>query len=193
MEIGPEDIVEFGIHYLPSLVLAILMSVAILVAVIFGNKLQPKFAQYRTLFLCLLPAPLVCWVIYFASTSELTFTLTMLGSESSQAEEHAYDNQFKMEVTTVDAAVHLAVARHQEPNVRFYASCLIADMLVTNDDAAVQKVLKKIDDAPIVDTEFFGANRLTGQFYIPGRSQVHLPVREIVEQRLRMIRDKSGP
>jgi hypothetical protein len=193
MEVGPEDMLEFGIYYLPSLVFAVLTSVAILVAVIFGKKLRPKFAHYLALFLCLVPAPLVCWVIYFASTSELTFTLTMLGSERSQAEEHAYDNRFKMQVTTVDAAVGLAVDQHQESNVRFYASCLIADMLVTNGDAAVQNVLKKVDDALIVNTEFFGGNRLTDQFYIPGRDQVHLPVRDIIEQRLRVLRKGRRP
>ena len=61
------------------------------------------------------------------ATSELTYTLVLLGSESSQVAEHTYINRFKRQVNTLDAAVRLAISRHQEPNVRFYASCLVAD------------------------------------------------------------------
>ena len=193
MDIGPEDMVEFCIHYLPGLGCAILASVGILVSIHFGKKLRPKLADYEALRLILVAAPLTFWMIYFVSTAELSFTLVMLGSENSGAAEWAYVNRFKKQVTTVDAALDLAVAKHQWSNVRFYSSCLIADLLVTNNDAAVKTILERLDGAPMVDTEFFGGNHLTDQFYIPGRSQVHLPVREIVERRLRVLRDKSQP
>jgi hypothetical protein len=130
---------------------------------------------------------LVCWVVYFMATCELTYTLVLLGSESSQVAERTYVNRFKRQVNTLDGAVRLAVNRHQEPNVRFYASCLIADMLATN-DASVAAVFKRIENADLIETQFFDGNRLTDGFYVPGHAQVHLPVRDIVERRLHVLR-----
>ena len=193
MEFGPEDLFEFGRYYLPSLIVAGATTVAILVALIFGRRFRAKSARHAVLTACLVVAPLVCWTIYFAATAGLTSTLILLGSESSEVAERAYFNRFGKQVNSVDAAVRLAVNKHQESNVRFYASCLVADMLATNDDATAASVLKKVESAPIIETEFFGGNGLTEKFYIPGRAQVHLPVRDIIEQRLREHRQATPP
>jgi hypothetical protein len=191
MEFGPEDIVEFGLYYLPSLVLAAATSVAILAAIIFGRRLRPIFAHLTGFGVCLVTGPLVSWVIYFVSTSEFTSTLVLLNSESSEVAEWSYFSRFKPQVATLDTAVGLAVDEGQEPNVRFYASCLIAEMLATNDDAVSVKVLNEVKGAPIIGTQFFGGNALTDKFYVPGHDQVHLPVQDIVERRLRELRHKT--
>jgi hypothetical protein len=191
MEFGPDDLVMFGIYYVPSLIIVIVTFVAILAAIVFVERFRPQFARLAPLGVCLLPVPFVIWVFYFVSTSDLTTTLILLDSESSGTAEKTYSNTFKAQVNTVDAAVRLAVNRHQAPNVRFYASCLIADMLVTNDDATVVKVTKEVEDAPVIETEFFGGNRLTKSFYIPGHVQPSLTVQEIVEQRLQELRETT--
>jgi hypothetical protein len=188
MEFGPDDLVMFGLHYMPSLILAVVMSTAVVVAIYFAKRLSPKFDRLAPLGTCLLAAPLVFWLIYVVATSSFTSTLILLDSESSKAAENTYDNSFKKQVVTVDAAVRLAVSKHQAPNVRFYASCLIADMLVTNDNTTVIKVLKKVENSPIIKTEFFDGNKLTDSFYIPGHAQPSLTVQEIVERRLRELR-----
>jgi hypothetical protein len=191
MEFGPEDLLEFGRYYLPSLLWSLLACVAIFIVGILVARLRPGRRRWRTVMVCLAALPLVCWVVYFATTSELTYTLVLLGSESSQVAERTYVGRFKTQVTTLDGAVHLAVSRHQEPNVRFYACCLIADLLQTNSSSAAEAVLKRVESADVIETQFFGGNKLTDGFYVPGHAQVDLPVREIVERRIRMLRTGS--
>jgi hypothetical protein len=117
--------------------------------------------------------------------------LILLDSESSEAAESAYVNRFRMQVKTVETAVRLATNKHQAPNVRFYASCLIADMVAAKDDTAVSMVLEEVEGAPVIETQFFGGNRLTEIFYVPGHLQVQLPVRDIVEKRLQQVRQAT--
>ncbi len=191
MNFGPDDFVELCIRYLPGLAFSIIISIAILVVVNLAKRRRPQFAYWSVLKLYATPAPLVCWAIYFTSTVELNYTLTLLGSESSQVAERAYENRFRAEVVTLDKAVSLAVAKHEEPNIRFYASCLVADLLATKDDYVIAQTLNKVDGAPIIETEFFDGNRLTEKFYVPGRAQPQLSVRKIVEQRLQDIH-KTG-
>ena len=152
MDFGPEDLLEFGIYYLPSLLLAAFMSLAILAATVVARRLRPKFRYWATFRVVLVPASFVCWVVYFLFTCELTYTLIMLDSESSGVAERIYDNRFKRQVDTLDRAVGLAVNEHQAPNVRFYAACRIADMLVTSNNAVVASALKRVENAPIFET-----------------------------------------
>jgi hypothetical protein len=188
MEFGPEDLLEFGRYYLPSLLWSVLTCAVIFTAGVLLVRRRPERRRVGTVVVCSATLPLVCWAVYFACTSELTYTLVLLGSESSQVAERTYVGRFKVEVTTVDRAVRLAVSRHQEPNVRFYACCLIADMLQTNNSAGAEAVLKRVEDADVIQTQFFGGNTLTEGFYVPGHAQVGLPAREIVERRMRMLR-----
>src|SRR5258708_6028920 len=159
MEFGPEDLLEFCRYYLASLLCSLVVCVAILVVTLLIARLRPDRRSLRVFGVCLVPLPLVCWVVYFMATSELAYTLVLLGSESSQVAERTYVNRFKRQVNTLDAAVRLAVSKHQEPNVRFYASCLVADMLATNDNAAAEAVFKRIENADTIRTQFFDGNR----------------------------------
>ena len=84
--------------------------------------------------------------------------------------------------------MRLAVGRHKPPNVRFYAACRVADILATNEEFMVRQILKQVDDAPIIETQFIGGNKLNATFYVPGRAQPHLSVRSVIEQRLLELR-----
>lgn len=188
MDFGPEDLLEFGRYYLPSLLCSLVACAALLAASVIAARLRLNRRRLRILLVGLTPLPLVCWVVYYSVTAELSYTLVLLGSESSQVAERTYFNRFKKQVSTLDAAVRLAVNKHQEPNVRFYASCLIADMLTTNQDMAVKAVFQRVKEAEVIETEFFDGNTLTDGFYVPGHAQVQLPVRDIVERRLLALR-----
>jgi hypothetical protein len=191
MGFGPEDLLEFGLHYLPSLVWSVLTCAAIFIAGVLVVRRRPDRRRVGGVMACLAAVPLVCWVVYFACTSELTYTLVSLGSENSGFAERIYFTRFKAQVTTLDTAVRLAVSRHQEPNVRFYACCLIAESLQADSSAAAEAVLKRLENADVIQTQFFGGNSLTEGLYVPGHAQVELTPREIVERRMRKLRAGS--
>src|ERR1041385_264475 len=105
MEFGPEDLLEFGLHYLPSLVRSVLTCAAILTAGVLVVRRRPDRRRVGNVMACLAAVPLVCWGVYFACTSELTYTRVSLGSESSGFAERIYFTRFKAQVTTLDRAV----------------------------------------------------------------------------------------
>lgn len=188
MGIGPEDILQLGIRYLPSLALSITLSVALWFATKYLRRPRSESVSAGLVRLFLACAPVICWFVYAFSTYQLSYTLVMLGSESSNAAQWAYENRFKQQVHTVRDAVRLATDTREEPNVRFYAACRIADMVSTNDDIAVNKVLQDLRNGAIITTQFFGGNSLTEGFYVPGHEQVELAPGDIVERRLRLLR-----
>lgn len=192
MNFGPEDFLEFALRYLPSFAWSVLICAVTFIAGIFVVRRRPHFRRVGSATVCLAAVPLVCWIVYFVSTSKLSYTLVSLGSESSHVAERTYLTSFKAQVTTVDSAVRLALSKHQEPNVRFYACCLIADMLETNSSAEVEGVLKRVENAGVIQTQLIGGNSLTEGFYVPGHAQVELPPREIIERRIRMLRAGTG-
>ncbi|HUE36009.1 MAG TPA: hypothetical protein VMO20_01360, partial [Candidatus Acidoferrum sp.] len=177
MEFGPEDLLDLGLYYLPSLIVTIAISITIFWAVIFLKRPSSEFSNRLALAILSVLVVMFFWSVYVVSTSRLAGTLVMLDSESSDTAEHIYDTQFRTDVSTVDEAARLAVNGHQAGSVRFYASCLIADMLVTNDDVTVKEVLNRLDGSPVIETEFFGGNSLTEPFYIPGHEQPELTAR----------------
>jgi hypothetical protein len=191
MEAGPEDIVTFVWYYVPSLLWCVLAVAGISASAAFLTRRRPDLTRRRLILLRVAPLPLVCWVIYFATTAQFSFTLALLSSESSHVAEHAYFARFKAQVTTLGRAIRLVTRKEPDTNIRFYACCLIADMIQTNDDAVVEGVLQKIQNSDLVKTGFFGGNRLTEGFYIPGRGQVELPPDEIVRRRIHMLRAGS--
>jgi len=191
MDFGPEDVLEFGRHYVPSLLWSLFACVSVLATAVFVMRSCPNRRRLKIVAFGFVPLPLVCWAAYVMATAELTYTLVLLGSESSQAAERTYERRFKRQVKTLDAAVRLAVSQHQEPNVRFYASCLIADMLATNQSVEAKSVVQRVKNAEGVETEFLDGNSLTEGFYVPGQTQVNLPVQEIIERRLLALQAKA--
>jgi len=191
MEFGPDDMVDLGMRYVHGLVFSVVASFVLFFAFTqVRHRLKGGSGSRLGAFLFF--SPLVCWTLYFSATFRLNYTLSMLGSESSGAAEWAYENRFVSEVHTVRAAEHLATSAREEPNVRFYAACRIADLLSTNNDASVNEVLQTLSAGPIITTEFFDGNSLTQGLYVPGHEQVQLSVRDIVERRLRLIRNGSA-
>jgi hypothetical protein len=186
-----DDMVMLSLYYLPSLLFAIAASVMMLVILLVAKSLRQKWDRWTAWIWCLLPVPVICWCFYVTFTVQFASTLILLDSESAQTAENAYDYRFKSQVKTLDGAVRLAVNTQQSPSVRFYASCLVADLLATNNDVAVSNVLRRVEKAPVIDTDFFGGNRLTRDFYIPGRAQAHLYPSEIIEQRLENLRQSK--
>ena len=180
MEFGPDDLVMYGIYYLPSLITAIVTSLALLVTFFFTKRVGLKSQRLRILHGLLVPLPLICWVAYFVFTSDRVATLTLLDSESDHVAEKTYETKFKSSINTLNSAIDLAIGKRQPPNVRFYASCRIADLLVNSNEATTQGVLKQVEHASIIETQFFGGNRLTQDFYVPGHVQARVSVREIV-------------
>jgi hypothetical protein len=182
MLLGPDDLVMLFIRYLPSVICCVLASILIIV--------PTKKLRLASGFYVILPSliPLVCWALYFAATYKLAVTLTLLDSESASVAERTYSSSFKKQVTTSDQAIRLAVHERQPPNVRFYASCLLAEMVATQDNVVVEATLKRLDGAPEVQTQFIGENELTREFYVSGHEQPRLSVRGIVERRLSVLR-----
>lgn len=179
---GPDDWVMFCMYYIPSLVIAIstacVMSAGAWLARHFHKPIGCRTA------LCLAVVAVVCWPVYFASTSKMATILVSLNSEDARLAETVYEDDFKKEVSTVGKAVRLATDTHQAPNVRFYASCLIADLLATNSDADVTETLAMVKNAPTIEPQIIGGNSLTSEFMVPGHAPPRLFVGEIIRRRL---------
>src|SRR5438309_494324 len=127
MLLGPDDIVELGINYLPSFLIAILFCIGTWLVLIRVRRHPLNFKQWSLVDICLVTTPAIAWIIYFGLTLNCAVTLTLLDSESAGVAEIAYEERFKREVKTLDEAVRLAVNKHRAPNVRFYAACLVAE------------------------------------------------------------------
>jgi hypothetical protein len=187
MTMGPEDLVALGLHYLPSLLLALVLAVGALTAIArTGRMITRPLPRWLRVFAPLVPIGV--WIVYLTVTLKLTTTLTLLDSESAGVAELVYQRDLKPSGLTVKNALRLTRDHHLPPNVRFYAACFIADMMATNSDAEVEAVLQLADRAPAIDAQFIGSNSLTEDFHVPGRAQPHLSVRQVVERRLRHLR-----
>ncbi len=182
MEFGPEDLVALGMHYLIGLAGASCVSAIIVAAVLLTKRISHRTVTVRLTALLAL-APLVFWAVYVVGTLGEHKTRVLLDSESDGVAELVYNRDFKHQVTTLDKAISLAVDKHQPPGVRFYASCLVADLSSTNDETFVSNLLSRLDSAPAFETRFFGGNTMTTPFYTSGHAQPRLSVREIVSRR----------
>jgi hypothetical protein len=191
MLVGPEDYLEVFISYGNSFLLTAVVSVALWIAVRYMQRGSNRSRFWTDFGICVVAIPAVCWIMYFTITIPFNSTLIFLDSESSNLAEYVYENNFKKEVSTLDAAVRLAVDYRQFPSVRFYASCLIAEMLTTNNEQVLTKVLKEVEGAPLIETQFIGGNRLTTDFYIPGHDQVHIYPGDVIQRRLRSLRQRK--
>jgi hypothetical protein len=187
-QIEPEAMVEFAFRYFPSLGWTIAICFVIGVSIILAKR--RKVIKWLRWWFVLLP--IVVWLTYFVSTAKWTFTLACLNSEDDRTAENVYWNSFTQEVD-LDQAVHLVAYENPHepnPNLRFYAACRIADILATNNDQSViEDTLKEIENAPTIQTGFFGTNGLNYKLYIPGREQLHISARSLIEQRIKDIRE----
>ncbi|MBW8865166.1 MAG: hypothetical protein JF609_09650 [Verrucomicrobia bacterium] len=190
-QIGPDDFVMVCLHYLPSLIGAIFVCFTISSIFIFFAFKRPhkKAAVLAISVLAILP--LLLWMAYVISSRNLTTTLVLLDSEDAQTAERTYNKGFKTEVNTLENAVELAIDSHNPPNVRFYASCLIADMLSANTNLDQGVLFNKVGGAPIIETQFIGGNSLTDEFVTPGHQQARLSVRELIERRLLYLKNTN--
>jgi len=175
--------VALCMHYLVGLAGACCVSAIIVAAVVLTGRISHRtVAVGLTAPLAL--APLFFWGIYVAGTLGEQKTFVLLDSESDGVAELVYEHDFKRQVTTLDRAISIAIDRHQTPGVRFYASCLIADLASTNDEKFVSSLLSRLDSAPEFEARFFSGNTMTAPFYASGRVQPRLSVRGIVSRRL---------
>ena len=72
-------------------------------------------------------------------------------------------------------------------------SILIAEKSSKLGDSELEDLLKRTDNAPVIQTQFIGGNSLTAEFYFPGRSQPRISIREIVQRRLQHLRSNQQP
>jgi hypothetical protein len=159
MEFGPDDLVELAFYYLPGLIFAVVLSITIFAMGLFAKRLQAKLNLSMTKRVLFAFMPLVCWIFYCTLTFNFAVTLVSLNSESAGLAEHTYQTTFKEQVNTLDKALALAVNKRQPGDVRFYASCLLAEMLTNCSDAKISAVLQEVDGAREIDTEFLGMGR----------------------------------
>jgi len=163
-----------------------------LVGVLFlFKRYLPSGGPWPLLHVALGLAPLLLWILHLIVTANFTVTLVLLDSETSLTAERTYEGRFKKQVRTLDQAVRLSIDPSQAPNVRFYAACLVAERLATNSEVFIGRVLRKVENTPLIETQFFDGNHLTEKFYIPGHFHPPLSVQKIVEERLRDLRKSA--
>jgi hypothetical protein len=189
LQIEPEAVTEFAFRYFSSFAWAFATCFLIVVSIVFCKKGGVKWLRWWFALI-----PIAVWVIYFVSSAKWTFTLACLNSEDDRAAESVYWDLFTQEVG-LDKAVHLIIYKNPHepnPNLTFYAACRVADILATNsDEHLIESTLKKVEGAPIIQTGFFGTNGLNYKLYIPGRQQLNISARSLIEQRMKDIRESK--
>jgi hypothetical protein len=174
------DPLAFLSYYLPSLVIAFFAILFLNAFILFCLGSKPKYAFALT------ASIVCCWGIYFIATASENMTLTLLGSESPEAAEFAYQKSFKI---NLDQAIRLAAANPGEDDVegqtvRFYAACRIADILESSNRDFQNRILNQLQDAPMVTPAFIGTNSINFIFGDPDWAHPPLPVSEIIQRRL---------
>lgn len=175
------DLIAFASFYIPSLLMALCVFIILSVILLVRGKLNQKSIRILAVSI------ICCWGIYFLSKASQYMTLALLGSESAEAAEFAYQTSFHINL-------HQAIALATSPtkigeenvgvqNVRFYAACRIADILALSNQDFQNIVLEQVQSAPIVTPGFIGTNSINCTFYIDDRAQPELQVTEIIQRR----------
>jgi hypothetical protein len=128
--------VRFGVYYLWRFVGFSAVIVAIASVALFISR-KRKYAHPIKISGFVIVALYLGWLIVFLSTARWTLTRFALDSESSRTAEYAYRHFF--EVKDLNQAVALAIDRNQWDNVRFYAACRVADILITNENRSTER------------------------------------------------------
>ena len=169
-----------AVYYCGSLICCALFTG--LLVIIFAFIAKERRKQLSVLTYCVFVVPLVIWVIYFRDTAKQAFAITSFDSENNIYAEFVYNTYFD---TDLEQTVQLVNDKSQSGNVRFYASCRIADILATN-GASKTDVLQGIANIAGFRTGFGGTNDLTCGFFTPNYAEGPFTVREIIERRLRL-------
>ena len=167
-------------YYVPSLIIAFLIALLL-------NAILVSIRGLNRKYICLSTASILCcWGIYFLSTASQNMTLTLLGSESPEAAEFAFQKDFKL---NLNQAIWLATSNPAGDdaggqNVRFYAACRIADILESSNRDFQDRIVNQMRDAPIITPGFIGTNSINCVFGDPNQGQPRLTVAEIIRRRL---------
>lgn len=170
-----------AIYYLPSMGYCALFAVVATV-IIFLFRKNKKCPVGWIIYLPLALA-LLAWMGYFTTTARSAFAITYLDTEDDGMAERVYKTIFDVDL---NRAIRLALDNRQTGNVRFYASCRIADLLIPSDGQTRSNVLDDVSSATAFGTDFFGTNSLTVGFFTPNYHEGPFTVREIIERRLKM-------
>jgi hypothetical protein len=174
------DPLKFFSYYGPSLIIAFLTIVLLSVVLVCTRSWKPKYIFISTIFI------VCCWMVYFFSTASQNMTLALLGSESPEAAEFAFQKDFKLHL---NQAIRLATRDRGQDDiegqtVRFYAACRIADIMQSSNHDFQNKILNQVQDASIVTPTFIGTNSINFIFGDPNRGQPRVTVSEIIQRRL---------
>jgi hypothetical protein len=174
-----EDWVEFLFNFGPMAGALFLVSVVLVASVFFTTT--RAFWRWSLVIL----APL--WFVFIVSSFKRTLILTALDSEWRGVAEYAYVHNFDAEL---DQSIDLLVWSRRE-NIRFYAACRVADLLVLQNETTASNVLSELENAPLVTPEFHGTNSINGIFYT-GMFQPRLRVDDLIRQRMEQGRNRKS-
>jgi hypothetical protein len=128
--------------------------------------------------------PILMWLVYFCATVNETYVLNSLDAENDLFAERIYYTRFNVDLKT---AVSIATDENEPGNVRFYASCRIADLISINNESVKAEVLKRTSGPLSFRTDFFNTNRLTSGFFVPCHEEGPFTVNEIIKKRLEIL------
>jgi len=169
-----------AVYYYKSFAFSILVLMLIGIWLKFGKWGKNDASQRRAIYF-LLSLPFVIWIAYFTVTAKEAYALTSLDSENNLQAEAIYKNCFSV---SLKEAVKIAINDNQTGNVRFYASCRIADLIANNSPQTKKYALEQVANAAPFLTGFGGTNDLTCGYFIPNRQEGPFTVTEIITRRL---------
>jgi len=178
-QVGWDDWMAFAMRCATELIKHIYVLVVILVLVaVLCAIFKPKGNPKRYLFGVTLSLLIAILIGYFSFGAHRIFILTILGSEDDALAESAYRS------FSQHAQQHLLVEnvndRREDDNVRFYASCALADKAAMS--KASDNVLRQdIRNAPDIHPRFFNQNAINAIVF---PSVVSIPPVDVIGKRL---------
>jgi hypothetical protein len=180
-----DELWALGSYYLPSLACCTLVALAALISGVLISKWHRTSKHVaRKISYLVAGVALVIWLVYFATTLRSAYAITSLDTEDDRRAERVYMTIFDIDLKD---AIKIAVDQGVSGNVRFYASCRIADLVASNSDYPKLELLKSITNAPPFETGFFGTNRLTADVFRPNYQEGPFTVAGVIAKRLSML------
>jgi hypothetical protein len=178
-----------GIYYCPSMACCLLLA-AVMGFLPFIVKGKLSEAASVSFHIGLAAIPFLGWTWYLVASAHYAFLVTSLDTEDDISAERIYRTYFDLDL---DRVVKIAADNSEAGNVRFYASCRIADLIATNRARLRRSILEKTSSASPFKTGFFRTNSLTSGFITPGYQEGPFTVNGIVERRLRLLSRNVDP